>query len=106
MLLRLVLFALPALLATALSEKFLGLQTDTVTRTVDPTLVWEIERLRQEWDIPGAAVAIVRQEEDGSWTEDVFGLGVADGLGTEVTGDVSRCSFLLPNPSNRTYSYA
>jgi hypothetical protein len=56
---------------------------------LDPTLVREIDQIRQDWGIHGAAIAVVRRRDDGGWMEDSFGIGVADGQGNKVTSDVS-----------------
>jgi hypothetical protein len=58
-------------------------------RLVSRQLVREIDQVRQDCGIHGAAIAVVRRREKGVWEEDVFGVGVADGRGNKVTENVS-----------------
>lgn len=62
---------------------------------VDHKLVREIDQLRQDWGIKGAAVAVVQRDDEGGWKEDKFGVGVADARGNLVTENVSSCVFSL-----------
>lgn len=73
---------------------------------VSHALVRGIDELRQDWGIHGAAIAVVRRGDDGTWKEDAFGVGVADGWGNKVTENVSHpamisLSFLELTPSTR-----
>jgi hypothetical protein len=58
-------------------------------------LVGELDQLRRDWGIKGASVVVVQRQGDGSWKEDVIGLGVADGRGKRVDGDVRAVSPFL-----------
>lgn len=87
------LFLLLPLIAAQSQRPFASRPLGTEYNLVSEKLVREIDELRRDWGIHGAAVAVVRRGDDGSWEEDTFGLGVADSRGKAVTEDVSS-SFL------------
>lgn len=84
---------LPILLATlaAADPEQIFKAPEKKYNVLNPSLVREIEQLRQDWDIKGASVAVVRLK-DGKWEQDTLGFGVADGAGNAVTEHVSLTS--------------
>jgi hypothetical protein len=87
----LLLLLLLATLATANPEHIFK-APEKKYNVLNPSLVREIEQLRQDWDIKGASVAIVRLRDD-QWEQDTLGFGVADGAGSAVTEHVSQKPF-------------
>jgi hypothetical protein len=77
-----------ATLATANPEQIFR-APEKKYNVLNPSLVREIDQIRQDWDIKGASVAVVRLK-DGAWEQDTLGFGVADGAGNAVTEHVSR----------------
>jgi CubicO group peptidase (beta-lactamase class C family) len=62
------------------------------------TLIADIDRLRREWGIKGAAIMIVKQEKGDrfdQWQKAFVGLGVRDGKGNPMEQDVSHVDCCL-----------
>jgi CubicO group peptidase (beta-lactamase class C family) len=89
MLLPYLIVSLPLIVAARNQYHLVAPPLGTEYSLVSHALVRGIDELRQDWGIHGAAVAVVRRGKDGTWKEDAFGVGVADGRGNKVTENVS-----------------
>jgi hypothetical protein len=70
------------------------------------TLVADIDRLRQEWGIKGAAIMIVKQEKGDrfdQWQEAFVGLGRRDGKGNSMERDVSHVDCCLKSADSNSF---
>jgi hypothetical protein len=69
----------------------------TGDRIISSATLDYLEAMREEWQIPGVSLAIVRMDKDGKWEKQTIGLGRKDSEGNQVTDRVScqtSCSTL------------
>jgi hypothetical protein len=61
----------------------------TGDRIISSATLDYLEAMRDEWQIPGVSLAIVRMNEAGKWEKQTIGLGRMDSKGNPVTDRVS-----------------
>jgi CubicO group peptidase (beta-lactamase class C family) len=75
---------------------FLSSKMSSASKLLPPSLVAEIDQLRQEWGINGASIMIVKQERGDrfdDWREAFVRLGQRDGEGNPMERDVSSVDY-------------
>jgi CubicO group peptidase (beta-lactamase class C family) len=72
-----------------LKEKTAGIHL-TGDQVVSPETLIYLENMRDQWQIPGVSIAIVRINKDGAWDKQTIGLGRKDAEGNQVTERVGQ----------------
>lgn len=80
-------------------DSLLSRFSSDMTQTAEllpPSLVAEIDQLREEWGIKGTSIMVVKQEKDhrfDEWQEAFAGMGQRDGDGNPMERDVSSINY-------------
>jgi CubicO group peptidase (beta-lactamase class C family) len=62
----------------------------TGNQVMSPKTLDYLENMRDQWQIPGVSIAIVRMNKDGLWEKQTIGLGRKDAEGNQITERVGR----------------
>jgi hypothetical protein len=62
----------------------------TGDQVVSPETLDYLENMRDQWQIPGVSIAIVRMNKDGVWEKQTIGMGRKDAEGNQVTERVGQ----------------
>jgi hypothetical protein len=62
----------------------------TGDQVVSPKTLDYLENMRDQWQIPGVSIAIVRMNKDGVWEKQTIGMGRKDAEGNQVTERVGQ----------------
>lgn len=70
-------------------EKFAAIHL-TGDQILSPKTLDYLENMRDQWQIPGVSIAIVRMNKDGVWEKQTVGMGRKDSEGNQVTERVGQ----------------